>query len=199
MLRKILFTLVLSAGIFSIQAQSTFHKGNLGVNLGMGFGWIYGTGHDDINELSSIPSVNLSMEYGTIKFSNESVLGLGLIGTYRVTSDNGTGISPFNYEYNYDYKNTILAARGVYHFGLFDSGGFDFYAGIHMGVRLSESHFVLDYEDPARNDRNELENNTDFIHDVFVGSRYFFTDNFGFFAEAGYGISYFKFGVAIKF
>ena len=30
----------------------------------------------------------------------------------------------------------VVAARGVFHFQFFDTGGFDLYAGIHTGIRF---------------------------------------------------------------
>ena len=34
---------------------------------------------------------------------------------------------------------------------------------------------------------------------IHVGGRYYFTDNFGAFAEVGYGIAYANLGVSLKF
>ena len=91
-----------------------------------------------------------------------------------------------------------IAFRGVFHFGFFDTGGFDLYAGIHTGVRLYSYSYEADYAGSLY-DFEVNDSNSAFVHDVFAGGRYYMTDNLGFFAEVGYGVSYLKAGITLKF
>ena len=73
--------------------------------------------------------------------------------------------------------------RGAFHYQFIDK--LDTYAGLMMGIRHWRWADHWSY--------------TDFIIPFFAGARYYFTDNIGAFAELGYGIAAFQFGVSFKF
>lgn len=188
MLKKLFISLIIVIAALSVNAQSTFNKGDKALNIGIGLGWGYAGGYGSFSTFP-LPSFNASFEAGLFDLPNVGVISIGGFGSFRTTWDSGA-IS--GYDYDYTYNNTILAARGVFHFGFFDTGAFDLYAGIHSGVRISSYTYTSDFY-------NESDGDTDFVHDVFVGARYMKSSKFGFFAEAGYGISYLKVGLAFKF
>ncbi len=76
-------------------------------------------------------------------------------------------------------SNIALGGRAVFHFQFFDTGDFDLYAGFDSGFNSWTS--------------------SNFYIDEFVGARWMKNNKFGFFAEAGYGISYLKAGITLKF
>jgi hypothetical protein len=198
-MKKLFSVLILLSLVFPITSQTAFNVGNIGVNAGVGVGWPYGYGLAAIDDLSPVPSINLSGEYGVFEIPSVGVISVGAFASYRKATDSGTErILTYSYDYEYSYVNTILALRGVFHFGFFDTGGFDLYAGIHTGVRLSS----YDYETESAGlpiNYDDSGSNSYFIHDIFAGGRYFLSDNIGFFSEIGYGISFFKIGVTFKF
>jgi hypothetical protein len=86
----------------------------------------------------------------------------------------------------------IFAGRGVFHFGFFDTGNFDLYAGVNTGYCFYRYNYDSFYS--VNNFTHSY-----FLHDVFAGARWMKSDKFGFFAELGYGTSYLKGGVTFKF
>jgi hypothetical protein len=187
MIKRIFVVILITATVISTsQAQDVFKNGDLAVNAGIGIGWGYG-GYVGVSGLVPVPSVNLSVEAGIIEIPEVGVVSVGGFGSFRHTWANST-------YYDYTYNSGALALRGAFHFGFFDTGGFDLYAGIHTGVRFSSYTYdddddLFDYSD----------SDVDFLHDLFAGARYMMSDNFGFFAEAGYGVSYLKAGITLKF
>ncbi len=175
MIKKIItFVAIVIFASSSVFAQQ-FDKGDKALNLGIGMGWsTYNI------SLSPIPSFNGSFEAGILQFPNVGTIGVGAFAGFRFSPYSGG-----------KYTNTIIAARGVFHFQFFDTSNFDLYAGLHTGL----GYTVWNY------DNSYISNSTDtyFVDDVFVGARWMPKKNLGFFAELGYGISYLKAGVALKF
>ncbi len=197
MFKKLLLSVFVLFAVLSLNAQTNFQKGDMALNAGIGLGWGYSSGYAGITGLAPIPSFNASFEVGMFDIPDVGVISLGGFASFRRTWDNASYVT---YNYDYTYTNTILAARGVFHFGFFDTGGFDLYAGIHSGVRISNYSYDIDYADNTYiQDYIETDSDVNLVHDVFVGARYMMSDKFGFFAEAGYGISYLKAGITLKF
>ena len=180
MFKKSFISLFIVIAVLSANAQQAFEKGDIALNVGIGLGWGY------VNTLAPVPSFNASLEVGIVDIPDVGVIGVGGFGSFRSSWYNhGT--------YRDTYTNGIIAARGVFHFGFFDTGGFDLYAGVHAGVGFSKyswtGYYIDDYTDT----------DTYFVDDVFAGARYMMSSNLGFFAEVGYGISYLKAGITLKF
>lgn len=171
---KKLFLAVAVVFFTSSMFSQNFEKGDKALNVGIGLGW-----SSYVTSLSPIPSFNASFEAGIVDIPNVGVIGVGGFGGFRFSPYTG-GV----------YTNTIVAARGVFHFQFFDTGNFDLYAGIHTGIGFSSWNYTDNFYDST---------NSYFVDDVFVGARWMKNSKFGFFAEAGYGISYLKAGVALKF
>ncbi len=128
-----------------------------------------GSGFSDYYDFSLIPAFNASFEAGIVDIPNAGVIGVGGFA--------GFGFHPY---YGNLYANTIVAGRGVFHFQFFDTGDFDLYAGVNTGLEFGRGY---DY----------------FVTDEFIGARWMKSEKFGFFAELGYGISFLKGGITMKF
>ncbi|MCD4794123.1 MAG: hypothetical protein K8R54_12870 [Bacteroidales bacterium] len=177
---KRLFILIAVVSVVYTANGQAFEKGDVAINVGIGLGWGY------INTLAPVPSFNASFEVGIVNIPDVGVIGVGGFGSFR-TSWYNHGI------YRDTYTNGIIAARGVFHFGFFDTGDFDLYAGVHAGIGFSKYSYTGYYYD------DYISTDSYFVDDVFAGARYMMSSNFGLFAEVGYGISYLKAGITLKF
>ncbi|GAB3233389.1 hypothetical protein GCM10027346_21360 [Hymenobacter seoulensis] len=166
-----------------------FRQGTTAVNLGLGLGTGYGFG----NSLESSPAVSLSAEKGLVEGIGPGVIGVGGLVGYK--------------SYHYDYAgtsdkarwtNVIVLARGTYHYDLLEVNKLDTYAGVSLGFRVES--FKNPQNDEALKQRyNESYGGLRFERGIFLGARYFVTDGIGAFAEAGYDMTYLKFGLTASF
>jgi hypothetical protein len=165
----------------------SFEKGNQGINLGIGLGnGYYGAGY------SFAFGVNGSYEYAIV----EVPMGSKLTGVVGVGGLAGVSFSTFAYNYwsdgSYHYTNYIIAARGTFHFIFNDK--FDPYAGITLGYQGSSWKWKGSGSEPP-----EYSSNSGYFRGgFFVGARYFFTDNFGVYAELGYMLNFLNMGITFK-
>ncbi|MCF6183489.1 MAG: hypothetical protein L3J56_02490 [Bacteroidales bacterium] len=173
MIKKLFLAVAIIFFASSVFSQN-FAKGDKALNVGIGLGW-----SSYVTSLSPIPSFNASFEAGIVDIPNVGVIGVGGFGGFRFSPYTG-GV----------YTNTIVAGRGVFHFQFFDTGDFDLYAGAQVGIGFTSWNYNDNYYDY---------NNSYLVDDVFVGARWMKNDKFGFFGELGYGISYLKAGIVLKF
>ena len=184
--------LFLSAALFSAAtyAQSpTFNQGDLVFNLGVGIGTsLYsGTGYK-----ATLPPLSVSGEYGVADDFLTDDLTLG-IGGYLGIAGSKYETAWAGYTYGYKYTYTVIGARGTLHYPLVDN--FDTYAGLMLGYN------VVNYKEtgnwPTVINGNDATGST-MAFSIYVGGRYYFSDNFAAMAELGYGIAYLNLGVALK-
>jgi hypothetical protein len=93
------------------------------------------------------------------------------------------------------YSVFVFGGRANYHFN-FGMDKLDAYAGLTLGWEIgtwSSSNDADDYWLKYYGDYSGL------YFGFQAGARYFFTNNIGAFAEAGYGLTYIKAGLAFKF
>jgi hypothetical protein len=167
--------------MYEPQTTSTFHPGNAAVNVGIG---LFGANHgyDVFGSVKQSPALSISYEKG---------ISIGGLLGYK------------HYYYDFpktDYKaswtDIILMARGTYHYNLTSNPLIDTYAGLTIGARLnSYSNNNVDFTSSAKYTDEGLHLATG----IFLGGRYFLTDKLGVFAEAGYDMTYFKFGLTGRF
>jgi hypothetical protein len=180
-----IFSFLIFAG--SLYAQEpTFKAGNKVVNLGIGFGSVLYTG---AGYKTSVPPISASFEY-CIK--DNLIKGKASIGVGGYL-----GYSKYKWEYSSDWgykiSNIIIGGRGVFHYALVDK--LDTYAGVLVGYKIvsekeyGTSGYYSDYSSSS----------SGLITSLYVGGRYYFTDNIAGMAELGYGISWINLGVAVKF
>ncbi len=167
-------------------AAGAFGVGTTAANLGIGVGnrYGFGTGVGLLGGSSSVsPALSLSVERGVVPLG-PGILGVGAFLGYQGASfDFGGGDK-------WHFTDLILAARGVFHIPA--TPELDVYGGLNLGLRYTRvgvegSTFLA----PA--------SSADLATGIFVGGRYFFSENIGAFGELGYDQSYLKVGLTAKF
>lgn len=118
-------------------------------------------------------------------------LGIGRLGVGGIIGQSFSG-----YKYNNGdrttWSRTSIVARCAYHFD-FGIDKMDVYAGVGAGVHIygaeksNANGYILD------------DGHINPTHYVFAGIRYYFTDNFGVYAEAGHGLATLNGGLVFKF
>jgi hypothetical protein len=166
-----------------------FEKGSQAINLGMGVG---NSAYLGSFYSGFIPSISGSYEYGIV----EIPMGSDLTGVVSAGGYLGWSASKY-YAYGYtgdkySFRNDIIiAARGNYHFIFHDK--LDTYAGVWVGVDLVTTTYKGPGDDPYGNYAS-----TGPTGGAYAGARWYFTDNFGVYAEVGWLISVFNVGVTLK-
>ena len=168
----------------AVQAQeSMFNLGDKVVSAGIGFG---STLYSGTYYSRGVPPISLSYEQAV----KDGILEKGVIGV-----GGWVGYTSYKYDYlgwGYKYSNIIFGVMGAFHYPLVDK--LDTYAGIGLGYNIVSA--------------NEFGINTGYDYSAtsggivfagMIGARYYFTDGFAVFAQAGYGIAYFTVGVSLRF
>lgn len=152
-------------------AQSPiFEKGNTAINVGVGLG------------LRGLP-VEVSAIYGIVDdLFRVDGLNLGVGGYFGFTSWK-SGLL-----WNTAGYSVLPGARGEVHYSIVDK--LDFFGGVLLGLRME--HWK---NDVLLGNYTNWNLSTGF----YLGAKYFVTDNFGFYASAGYGITYLSGGIALQF
>lgn len=163
-----------------------FEEGTNALNLGIGVGSVYSFGAGFFGGNSSVsPAFSVSYERG-FRAIGPGVLGIGgFVGYQGASYDLGGGDK-------IKYRDILVTVRGAFHYPV--TPEFDAYGGVGVGVR----HGSTSYEGTYFTSDNSSGYN-DLVAGVFVGGRYFFTDNIGVFGEVGYDQSFLKVGLTAKF
>ena len=177
----LMFCVAFSVGV---NAQNVFSKGDNNLNLGVGIGSVLGgtSGYS-----TTTPPLSVSYERGIVDhlFDDKSTLGIGAyLGYVANKYDFGGG-------YGWKYSHTIVGARGALHYQLVDK--LDTYGGLMLGYNIVTSSWYGSQQNVGSASGSALG------WSLFLGGRYYFTDNIGAFAELGYGIAYLQLGVSFKF
>lgn len=102
------------------------------------------------------------------------------------------------YYYKHSWNHFMVAARGVYHWDVLNSKKAEVYGGVIIGMRFQTHSYETN--DPGNKDPYAYSQSFAYpVYSVFAGARWYFAQNFGLFAEVGYGISYANVGLSIKF
>jgi hypothetical protein len=175
--------------IFSIPLSGNaqpFIKGDKVINIGLGIG---STLYSGVGYKMGMPPLSASFEIGVTE------LGPGIVGVGGYF-----GIASYKWEdsfggstYGWKYSNTIIGARGNYHYNFAEK--LDTYAGLMLGYDIISSKEIGDW--PFGYDYSA--NSSSFIWSFYIGGRYYFTDSFAAMLELGYGIAWLNIGVAFKF
>jgi hypothetical protein len=185
-MKKLLFLLMVVSLSFTqmVGQEPTFSKGDKVLNLGIGFGTNLYSG---MNYKMQVPPVSVSFDVGAFdKIAKKGVIG---IGGYL-------GYSAYKYDYTgwgWKYSNIIIGGRGTFHYPLVNK--LDTYGGMLLGYNISSSKEF----GTAIPGNNYNASHGGFVYAMFVGARYYFTDNFGAMAEFGYGITFLNLGISLKF
>ena len=196
-MKKPLFILVLVFTSFASKAQ-VFEKERNFAQLGYGLGLGYGS---FLNAYSAYDNYRFG-GFGPVALSYErgitDNIGVGIQigyssygGTWNDSDFFGT-----TYQYKYRWSTLTIMARGAYHFSV-RSRKFDPYVG--AGVGFAKYSYKYTSTDPSFNSTSNISLGSPLAYQIFGGFRYMFNDNFGVYAEAGYGISVFNGGLTLSF
>lgn len=187
-MKKLLF--IVTAALIGYQGQaqeSTFYKGDIVFNAGIGIGttlWS-GAGYNSI-----LPPVSISGEYGIVEDFLTDDLTLGIGGYIGIAGSRFT--SRFgNEEWGYRYNYTVIGGRAAVHYPLLDQ--LDTYGGLmisYNSVSVKEIGTIPIGLGRAASGGMGFS--------LYVGGRYYFSEQFAAMLELGYGIAYLNIGVALK-
>lgn len=195
--------LLISVSLSSMgQGAQSIEKGNVLINPSITLGWYdYGYSWDVVN---IIPPVALNFEYATNDY-----LSFGLEAEYGLRRYKDGTFLTSDYEYKYEYKT--IGLRGSFHYlelvknlledkiGAFNSEKLDFYVGVSTGLLWTNT--TEKWGQNATNTQNERKTfDSAWRFGYFAGFRYYFSDNFGAFAETGRNsLGWAKVGLTLKF
>lgn len=172
-----------------------FKKGESYVSLGYGYQVVNTLNIIDFFSMSGYNSYRtgpMSMKY---EYGLSSKIGLGLSAVYSTMGASKTTISNTGEKYIYNYNLTKLTVtpRFNFHFGKYKK--FDPYLGLGIGYKYSK--LTRQSNDPS------YLTQTKFIFpmslEAVVGLRYFLSDNFGLFGEAGISHGALNGGLVVRF
>ncbi len=165
-----------------------FEKGTKVVAAGIGVGSSLGS----FNYSSQLPAISLQYEQGVWDIGGPGVISLGgYIGykSYKYTVQSATFESTSKWNY------TLLGVRSAYHYTGLDNDKLDVYGGLMLGYYIL-NHSYRDNSGFVNNSGGNFGNTAGVS--IYVGGRYYFTDQLGAFGELGYGVSYLNLGVVLK-
>lgn len=161
----------LLSSLFIWGATSLFaqhQKDDRHLNIGLGVGGNLGM------------PIGISYEHGfTEKISGGIYLG------YARKSESYDDAGQWKYSY------LLVAARASYHFKV-NTEKFDPYIGAVLGYNISSVKWQGDSEAPASSSAGDI------VIGGHLGSRYWFTEKVGAFAELGYGVGILSLGITFK-
>lgn len=178
-MKKLFFypTLILLM-VSSVLTAQEFNKGTNVINAGIGIGGNFNYG--SFGTSSQGLGLNASYERGIWEIGGPGVISLG--GYF--------GTKTYKYDYfggNEKWTYTIVGVRGAYHYNGLEVENLDVYGGAML------SYNIVSY------DGNSGSLNSRPSGTVFVGGRWFFSENFAVFAEGGYGVAFLSLGISFRF
>ncbi|WPR77367.1 hypothetical protein [Algoriphagus sp. NG3] len=186
-MKKCSITLILICLMPILAFAQEFEKGDKVISLGIGLGSSIGS----FNTSSQIPALSAQYEQGVWETGGPGVISLGgYIGYKAYTYDYSS--SSYSYEQKWDY--ILLGVRSAYHWNGHNVDNLDLYGGLMLG------YYLLNYSYSDSNGSStggDNYSNTAGLS-IYLGSRYYFSQNLAAFAEAGYGVAYLNIGVALK-
>ena len=183
MKKSVLLMLIVTVFGFSTFSQNTFNEGDKVLNAGLGIGNALYTGGF---YSSSIPPVSASVEIGMKDelFDENSALGVGGYLGYSSSKYTGWGSDS-------RFSDIIIGARGALHYQFIEN--LDTYGGLMLGYE------IVSWKSTSGNFNYSSVAGSGFTTDLFVGGRYYFSENFAGMLELGYAIAYLNIGIALKF
>jgi opacity protein-like surface antigen len=190
-MKKIILLLFVSSSISS-NAQ-IFESGSKHVSVGYGLG--LGSGRL-LNLYEGYPGYSFS-GFGPVQFAYEQGItdniGIGAAVGY---SSYGGKWQQSSYNYRYSWRTISVMVRGAYHFDV-KNRNFDPYGGVGLGFLKYSYNWTSN--EPGFNESNyNISSASPLGYQLFLGTRYHFTDQIGAYAELGYGIAVFNAGLTFK-
>jgi len=179
-MKKSIFILLTILIAVAAEAQP-FQKGTTTANIGVGLGTALG------GLGKARPAISTSIDHGVWDIGGPGVISLG-----GYVGNTGYKYARGNYTYKWNYM--VVGARGAYHYNGFTSvPKLDVYGGIMLGYNIVK--YSSDGDDIAM--ANSYGSGMGFSG--FLGSRWFFSNSMGVYAELGYGVSVLNAGLTFKF
>ncbi|MBI5370415.1 MAG: hypothetical protein HZA79_00160 [Sphingobacteriales bacterium] len=161
----------------------------------------------DVKKLSFL---NAGIGLGSYGLSGTGGLPIAVSFEHGLTKTTSAGIAAGYVQRKYlaDWKYTYLlfGARGSYHFNevlKITNPGLDVYGGAGLLYRRYSVKYSMDTGGVDGGDGGEIIGQKDtgsaIDFELHAGGRYFFKENFGVYAELGYGISPVQLGATIRF
>lgn len=189
-----------SENVFPDSREKCFDENTRIMNLGAGFGGgNYYKGHSNGYSAKRSPAFSMSYEQSLPKRVGPGYIGIGAYVGFQNAYYHYEYFDDLDRRYYYEhrYNNTMIAARGAYHWDVLNSKNAEVYAGTIIGVRIQTYHFETDNPNPNHNYRLN-EGAVYPAYSLFAGARWYFVDRVAVFGEAGYGMSYVTGGVSFK-
>lgn len=171
--------------IASAASAQPFQKDTKVISAGVGLGSSLGT----FSSSSQTPALSASYEQGVWDIGGPGIISLGGYAGTKSFKYSGPG---YTQKWNY----TIIGIRSAYHYNGIKSDEFDVYGGVMLSYNILNYKFKDDNGSDF-NRHGSYGSGTGFT--IYIGGRYFFSQNLAAFAELGYGVSYLTLGVAYKF
>lgn len=124
--------------------------------------------------------------------------GLGSIGLggYLGYSHDKDKYTFWGYEAGWKYDDIILGVRGNLHYQFVKR--LDTYAGLMLGYEIvNAKSYGKDFDESSFAEAEAEASGIAFS--IHLGTRYYFTENFGAMIEVGYGVAYANIGLSYKF
>lgn len=158
--------------------QTVYHAvGEKNLNIGVGFGSTLVGGLD-------LPPISASYEVGTDLLTIPNVSLGGYFGFAQSSENWGL--------WELSYTHIILGARGSYHF--YSNKQWDCYGGLMIGYNIVSSSV----DGPDEDGYNYSAASSELTYSLHAGARYYISQNFGFYAELGYGVVYLNLGATFR-
>ncbi|MBK9275580.1 MAG: hypothetical protein IPM49_13720 [Flavobacteriales bacterium] len=192
---RILLTAILLVALHHgpVHAQA-FQAGDNAIGVGVGVGGYY-----NFHPYTGVrPSIGLFYDRGTGVPVGPGVLGIG--GYFSYTNRRSTPYwTGYRSELDIIYHYWSLGLRGTYHWNSWHKvENWDVYAGVGIGVTAESWSDRTDYGTYI-GDRYSYSPRGRLRSSLFVGTRYYFTDFLGVFAEVGYDTAFLTGGLQLKF
>ena len=161
-----------------------FDVGSQVISAGVGLGSTLG----GFNRATQAPAISLQYERGMWEAGNSGAISLG---GYVGFQGNKYRASSYTESWNY----TIIGVRSAYHYQGIQNDDLDLYGGLMLSYNYL-NYKVRDHSGGVYN--SGLSYGSTAVFGLYLGARYYFSPNFGGFAELGYGVSYLNLGIALR-
>ena len=165
----------------SCTAFAQFELEDHALNIGLGLGGTYASGYHN-----SSPGIVLSYEQGQWGNIGPGTISLG--GFFSYKSYGYRYHDPY-FDYSWHVSYTTLGVRGAYHYTGFSDKHWDPYGGLMLAF------YFVGY----RGDDFGSRSHSGLYPNLFLGGRYYFSDNWGVHLEVGFGAFVSAIGVTYKF
>lgn len=182
----VVVSILILTGMGSKSHAQEFKAGDNVLSLGIGLGSSLG----GYSYSSQTPAISIQFEHGQWDVGGPGTISLG----------GYLGFKSFKYEQAYFYSQkwsyTVIGIRSAYHYNELKVDHLDVYGGLML------SYNILSYTFKSDNiiyDHYGADYGSAFGLSLYIGGKYYFTNNIAGFLELGYGISYATIGGSYKF